>query len=127
MEREAERGADEEGGGSLPWAVARREPEGADREEACGARGDRHLDGPVGERGRRGGDGWGDDAAHRDGASPRARRSISISTSRLSPAVRTSRGKAMRTLERRSPRRTRSLKPRRSTATIVAASASSPA
>src|SRR2546426_8727623 len=115
MEREAERGADEEEG-ALPWAVARREPEGADREEACGARGDRDLDGPVGARDRRGGDGGGDDPAHRDGALPRARRSISISTSRLSPAVRTSRGKAMRTLERRSPPRTRSLKPRRADA-----------
>src|SRR5439155_26074252 len=81
MEREAEPGADEEEG-AVPWAVARREPEGADREEACGARGDRHLDGRVGEYGRRGGDGW-DDATHRDGGSPRARRSISISTSRL--------------------------------------------
>src|SRR2546426_9256613 len=34
----------------------------------------RDLDGPVGTRARRGGNGWGDDAAHRDGASPRARR-----------------------------------------------------
>src|SRR3989442_10743598 len=99
MEREAERGADEEEG-ALPWAVARREPEGADREEACGARGDRHLDGPVGERGRRGGDGWGDDAAHRDGASPRAGRSIWIRTSRVLIAVPKLRGKGMRKLER---------------------------
>src|SRR5947207_919108 len=126
MEGETEGGADEEER-ALPRAIVRHEPESADREDAGGARHDRRLDGPARERGRPGRDGWGDDAAHRAGASPRARRPISISTSRVSPAVRTSRGKAIRTLARRSPRRRRSLKPRPSTSTIVAASASSPA
>src|SRR5205823_6238175 len=52
--------------------------------------------------------------------------SIAINTSRLCAAVVTSRGKAMRALDRRWPRRSRSLKPSLSTATMVASSAGSP-
>src|SRR6266705_354563 len=58
---------------------------------------------------------------------PRACVSISISTVRLSSAVRTSRANAMRTPCSRSPLRSRNLNPSRSTATIVASSAGSPA
>src|SRR5207247_446803 len=53
--------------------------------------------------------------------------SIAIRTSRPCAAVVTSRGKAMRALDSRWPLRRRSLKPSRSTATIVASSAGSPA
>ena len=67
-------------------------------------------------------------AGRRRGASPaRACASISISTVRLSAAVLTSRGNAMRTPCRRSPLRIRSRNPSRSTAIIVASSAASPA
>src|SRR5262245_6158879 len=57
----------------------------------------------------------------------RASRTMSMSTTRASAAVRISRGNGMRTPWRRSPARTRTRKPSRSTDVIVASSAASPA